>query len=45
VQGVEFEYAEQEGYKREEEEGRARTEHAVGCYCLYLGLSVWSSDM
>ena len=45
VQGVEFEYAEQEGYKGEEEEGGARTEHAIGCYYLYSGLSVCSSDL
>lgn len=31
MQGVEFEYAEQEGDEAKEEERRAGTEHAVGC--------------
>ena len=45
MQGVEFGYAEQEGDDGEKEEGRAGTEHAVGCYCLHSGLSVCSSDL
>jgi hypothetical protein len=45
VQGVEFEYAEKEGDEREDEEGCAGTENAVGCYCLRSELSVCSSDL
>ena len=45
MEGVEFEYAEEEGDEVKDEEVCVRTENAVGCYCLHSRLSVCSSDL